>query len=304
MRILSAPGTSPYYFKAQIRGAATAISRLEYMCGQGLYHQVPRQPYNYFVLQGGIDADKTKTGPYSFRITDIYGQQVYAHNIGYAEGAEVPLDAAFAPVACPDCSGALGGSAYTDMCGQCTGGGTGIVPNSACKPDCAGYWNGTAYTDSCGSCVSGQTGLTPCNADCNGVLGGSAFIDNCGYCAAGDTGRPPCTQDCIGEWGGTNLPGSCGSCYGINIEHQKDECHNKRQLACFEKGWNQFSLEHGFSPAHGMGAALMRSNALIIKDSQEFWMKSQPGYLNLLENIQPNIPYRIYMEMKSCLLFY
>ena len=60
----------------------------------------------------------------------------------------------------PDCNGVVGGSAYTDACGNCVGGTTG---NQPCVPDCNGTNGGNAYTDACGNCVGGNTGLTPCD---------------------------------------------------------------------------------------------------------------------------------------------
>ncbi|MFN3667073.1 MAG: hypothetical protein ACK4S0_12980 [Sediminibacterium sp.] len=48
--------------------------------------------------------------------------------------------------------------------------------------DCANQVFGTAYTDSCGRCVGGSTGLTPCVKDCDSVWGGGRYIDSCGIC--------------------------------------------------------------------------------------------------------------------------
>jgi hypothetical protein len=58
--------------------------------------------------------------------------------------------------------------------------------------DCNGDLGGSAYTDNCGNCVGGNTGNNPCVVDCNGDENGSASIDNCGNCAGGNTGLDPC----------------------------------------------------------------------------------------------------------------
>lgn len=116
-----------------------------------------------------------------------------------------------------DCNGVENGTASIDSCGVCSGGTTGIMPNSSCK-DCAGVINGTASLDHCGVCSGGTTGKTP-NAtckDCNGVQGGSAYIDSCGVCAGGNTGKVPnasCT-DCAGVVNGTASVDTCGVCSG------------------------------------------------------------------------------------------
>ncbi|MBK7555261.1 MAG: hypothetical protein IPI55_11810 [Flavobacteriales bacterium] len=52
---------------------------------------------------------------------------------------------------CLDCAGIVNGTATMDACGICSGGTTGITPNSTCL-DCAGIVNGTATMDACGIC--------------------------------------------------------------------------------------------------------------------------------------------------------
>jgi len=123
-----------------------------------------------------------------------------------------------------DCAGVPGGTAYTDNCGTCVGGNTGLNP---CVQDCHGDWGGTAYTDNCGTCVGGNTGLNPCTADCHGDFGGTAYTDNCGTCVGGNTGLTPCVQDCHGDWGGTAYTDNCGTCVGGNtgLNPCVQDCH-------------------------------------------------------------------------------
>ncbi len=65
-----------------------------------------------------------------------------------------------------DCHGDLGGTAFVDNCGICSGGNTGLIPNASCS-DCHGDINGTAIIDSCGICSGGNTGILP-NSTCGG----------------------------------------------------------------------------------------------------------------------------------------
>ncbi len=120
----------------------------------------------------------------------------------------------------PDCNGDIDGTASIDDCGVCSGGSTGITPNSTCVQDCNGNWDGTASIDDCGVCSGGSTGITPnstCVQDCNGDWDGTASIDNCGVCSGGSTGITPnstCVQDCNGNWDGTASIDDCGVCSG------------------------------------------------------------------------------------------
>ncbi len=117
-----------------------------------------------------------------------------------------------------DCNGDPSGTASVDNCGVCSGGSTGVPPNSTCVQDCNGDWNGTASVDNCGVCSGGNTGVTPnstCTQDCAGDWGGAASIDDCGACSGGNSGIIPnstCTQDCNGDWGGSAYIDGCGQC--------------------------------------------------------------------------------------------
>ncbi len=132
-----------------------------------------------------------------------------------------------------DCNGEVGGTATIDDCGECSGGSTGITPNSTCTQDCNGEWGGTASIDDCGECSGGTTGITPnstCVQDCAGEWGGTASIDDCGACTGGSTGVTPnstCTQDCNGDWGGTAYIDGCSQCVGGNTGELPcdDDCH-------------------------------------------------------------------------------
>ncbi len=119
-----------------------------------------------------------------------------------------------------DCIGVEDGTATIDDCGVCSGGTTGIIPNSSCEQDCSGDWDGTASIDYCGECSGGNTGITPnstCTLDCNNDKDGTATIDDCDVCSGGNTGIDPnssCTQDCNNEWNGTASIDDCDVCSG------------------------------------------------------------------------------------------
>ncbi|MBK9287254.1 MAG: HYR domain-containing protein [Flavobacteriales bacterium] len=119
-----------------------------------------------------------------------------------------------------DCNSTINGTASLDACGVCSGGTTGIAPNSTCT-DCMGVVNGTALPGS--ACDDGNATTmgdvfdtscicagTPFTVDCNSTINGTASLDSCGVCSGGTTGIAPnstCT-DCMGVVNGTALPGS------------------------------------------------------------------------------------------------
>ncbi len=226
--LVFAPGSGPYYFKAQVRDAFYPISKLEYRKSNGTYDSIHRVVYNYFVKPDGIDEDKSKAGPYTFRFTSFTGEVIEASNIIFNTNDLVHTGIQFTKLSCPDCAGEINGTAKIDFCNVCSGGNTGITPNSSCKKDCAGYWNENAYIDGCGKCVAGTTGATPCDNDCNGDPGGLAYLDQCGKCVGGKTGLSKCSKDCNNDWGGTASIDSCDMCAGGNtsriFQFDKDAC--------------------------------------------------------------------------------
>lgn len=216
IKVVFAPGSGPYFFKAQFRDFLYPLAKVEYKKADGTYDTLHRETYNYFVKQGGVDEDKSKTGPYTFRLSPLVGEPIVLVGIPFQTEQAVSTNQQFSSVPCPDCAGEAGGTALVDHCGVCSGGNTGIAPQSTCQKDCYDYWEGTAYVDGCGKCVAGTTGLTPCDQDCNGVAGGQAFKDRCGNCVGGTTGKIACKKDCHNEWGGTAFRDSCGLCAGGN----------------------------------------------------------------------------------------
>lgn len=68
-------GTSEFWCGVQVRNHRYPISRLEYLGENGEFVELPRRQYNYFE---SMDMGK---GPFTFRITDVYGQMIIDENI-------------------------------------------------------------------------------------------------------------------------------------------------------------------------------------------------------------------------------
>lgn len=68
-------GTTQYWCGIQVRNHRYPITRLEYLDVNGEWIEIPRTRYNYFI------SDKMGAGPFTFRITDIYGRQVIDRDI-------------------------------------------------------------------------------------------------------------------------------------------------------------------------------------------------------------------------------
>ncbi len=68
-------GTTEYWCGVQVRNHRYPITRLEYLDENGEFVEIERRQYNYF------ESDTMGKGPFTFRITDIYGQTVIDENI-------------------------------------------------------------------------------------------------------------------------------------------------------------------------------------------------------------------------------
>ena len=83
-------GSNQWWTAVQIRNSLNPILRLEYLTAQHSYKQVNRTDYNYFVEPDGMGA-----GPYTFRVTDIYGHVLVDTGIVHMENQSVPGSAQF-----------------------------------------------------------------------------------------------------------------------------------------------------------------------------------------------------------------
>ena len=90
-------GSSQWYNAIQVRDHLYPITQLEYKKKDGSYYNIPRTTYNYFVATEGIDEDKAVTGPYTFRVTNIYGEKIEETGIPFQEGKIIPGKNQFTP---------------------------------------------------------------------------------------------------------------------------------------------------------------------------------------------------------------
>ncbi len=68
-------GTTEFWCGVQVRNHRYPITKLEYLNGNGEFVEIKRRPYNYF------ESMEMGKGPFTFRITDIYGQVIIDENI-------------------------------------------------------------------------------------------------------------------------------------------------------------------------------------------------------------------------------
>lgn len=68
-------GTTQYWCGVQVRNHRYPITKLEYLNENGEFEEIKRRQYNYF------ESDKMGAGPFTFRITDIYGQVIIDEDI-------------------------------------------------------------------------------------------------------------------------------------------------------------------------------------------------------------------------------
>jgi expansin (peptidoglycan-binding protein) len=71
-------GSNAWWIGVQILNHRTPIARVEALL-KGAWVTIPRMNYNYFVYASGLGA-----GPFTFRVTDFYGQQLTDTNIPLA----------------------------------------------------------------------------------------------------------------------------------------------------------------------------------------------------------------------------
>ena len=71
-------GSTEFWTAVQVRNHRYPIEKLEYLSDDGTFVSLPRRNFNYFEAQGGLGK-----GPFTFRITDIYGQTVIDYDIPF-----------------------------------------------------------------------------------------------------------------------------------------------------------------------------------------------------------------------------
>ncbi|MBE6860614.1 MAG: hypothetical protein E7499_04885, partial [Ruminococcus sp.] len=68
-------GSSEFWCGVQVRNHRYPITKLEYLNKDGEFVEVPRRNYNFF------ESREYGAGPFTFRITDIYGHVIIEENI-------------------------------------------------------------------------------------------------------------------------------------------------------------------------------------------------------------------------------
>ena len=71
-------GSSPFWCSIQVRGHRYPLEKLEVLNADGEFVALPRKNYNYFEAASGLGE-----GPFTFRLTDIYGQVVIDEDIPF-----------------------------------------------------------------------------------------------------------------------------------------------------------------------------------------------------------------------------
>lgn len=78
-------GSSQWWTAIQVRNHRNPIASLEYKAANGQFVTVPRMDYNYFVQSSGMGV-----GPYTFRVTDTYGNVLVDTGIPLSVGVVLP----------------------------------------------------------------------------------------------------------------------------------------------------------------------------------------------------------------------
>jgi expansin (peptidoglycan-binding protein) len=85
-------GSNQWWTAVQIRNHRNPIVRFEYLSSGGVFEEAPRTDYNYFVESGGMGP-----GPYTFRVTDVFGQVIVDSGVAHMENSAVAGSAQFPP---------------------------------------------------------------------------------------------------------------------------------------------------------------------------------------------------------------
>ena len=86
-------GSSQWWTAVQIRNHRNPIASVEYRAPSGQFVALPRADYNYFVAESGLGV-----GPYTFRVTDTYGNVLVDSGIPLQIGVELPGSGQFPKV--------------------------------------------------------------------------------------------------------------------------------------------------------------------------------------------------------------
>ena len=84
-------GSNQWWTAVQVRNHRNPVATLEYLNGDSQWVNVPRTSYNYFVQT----SPGMGPGPYTFRVTDCYGNQLVDSGIPHVEDGTVDGAAQF-----------------------------------------------------------------------------------------------------------------------------------------------------------------------------------------------------------------
>ncbi len=83
-------GSNPSWTAVQIRNHALPVATFEYLGQDGVFHDVPRVDYNYFIADHGMGA-----GPFTFRVTDVEGNVIEDSGIPLLDDDNYPSSSQF-----------------------------------------------------------------------------------------------------------------------------------------------------------------------------------------------------------------
>ncbi|HLP15154.1 MAG TPA: expansin EXLX1 family cellulose-binding protein [Bacteroidota bacterium] len=76
--------SNQWWTAVQIRNHRYPVATLEYRNRQGVFTQIERANYNYFIASSGLGE-----GPYTFRVKDIYGHTLVDSLVAHTPGGDV-----------------------------------------------------------------------------------------------------------------------------------------------------------------------------------------------------------------------
>lgn len=77
-------GSNQWWTAVQIRNHRNPIARFEYLAANGQFKEISRTEWNYFVEASGMGP-----GPYTFRVTDVFGHTIVDSGIPHIEDGSI-----------------------------------------------------------------------------------------------------------------------------------------------------------------------------------------------------------------------
>jgi expansin len=82
-------GSNPWWVAVQVRNHRNPLAKFEVM-RNGSWVTLPRQEWNYFLASSGLGS-----GPFTFRVTDVFGNQIVSNGVPLLNNATHPGNAQF-----------------------------------------------------------------------------------------------------------------------------------------------------------------------------------------------------------------